>query len=523
MLGSTDILFMSSRAGSEKYDRLFTEAFIRPGLNPERWGNRANYVALNVVPTGYGEMSIYHAKSGRRYTLRTDGFISIHAGAEEGEFLTRPLIFTGDELVINYSTAAAGSVQVEILRANGTPIKEFSLTDCSIIVGDEIEHVVNWEENPNLNALKDEAVRLRFVMNEADLYSFKFRKSTSQQDKVEKSPSKSMVFPGEEWQRGNPEDFGISRQAMDKIDELMKKSQANGVLARNGYLLGEWNYGAAAEKQFMVQSVSKSITSMVLGLAVQDGVIPSIDAKVKDYWHAFDTTSVYAGPYTDEITFRQLSNMTCGMATVRSYGLPYFDPCNVKPGTEHHYHNDPPQALARALTYLYGKTLQEVLQEKALNYMNARMEWEAPMWETTIKAANGKTVAVNYGYSHTWWTAQDIARVGHLYLNKGGWNGKQILPKSFVEETFTDIPLKINPWFGQSEARLKITGYGLAWWTSRGEDLRVWWMGGRGRQFCMVIPDYGIVITKVNDWKPRPDNYDRVYFFRAIKNCLEQD
>ena len=74
-VGSTDILFMSTRAGSLHYDRLFTKALIRPGLEQARWEDRANYAALNIIQSTPEELSIYHTHSGRRYTLRTDGFI----------------------------------------------------------------------------------------------------------------------------------------------------------------------------------------------------------------------------------------------------------------------------------------------------------------------------------------------------------------------------------------------------------------------------------------------------------------
>ena len=129
---------MSTRAGSSKYDRVFTEAFIRPGRDPARWKNRANYVALNVVPTGPAEMSIYH-RSGDRYILRTDGFVSVNAGSEEGELLTRPLTFSGSKLQLNFSTSAAGSLQVEIQTAGGRPIPGFALADSEELFADEID------------------------------------------------------------------------------------------------------------------------------------------------------------------------------------------------------------------------------------------------------------------------------------------------------------------------------------------------------------------------------------------------
>mgnify|MGYP002410383589 FL=1 len=178
MLGATDILFMTWRAGSSAFDRLFTEAFIRPGIAPERWENRANYVAQNVVPTGPAEMSIYHSRSGQRYVLRTDGFVSVRAGAKKGELLTRPLAFSGDKLLVNYSTSAAGSLQVEVQSASGAVIPRFSLKDCSPIVGDEIQRAVVWNGAPSLDALAGKPVRLRFVMTECDLYSIRFQKGS---------------------------------------------------------------------------------------------------------------------------------------------------------------------------------------------------------------------------------------------------------------------------------------------------------------------------------------------------------
>lgn len=175
MMGSTDILFMTTRAGSTAYDRLFTEAFIRPGLDPERWDSRANYAALNVVPTGSNEMSIYHGKSGVRYTLRTDGFISIRAGAQTGEWLTRPLIFTGSGLILNLSSSAAGGVQVEIQDESGKPLPGFELAACQRAIGDAIEYPVRWTGDPDLGALAGKPVRLRFVMTECDIFALRFR------------------------------------------------------------------------------------------------------------------------------------------------------------------------------------------------------------------------------------------------------------------------------------------------------------------------------------------------------------
>jgi len=154
---------------------VFTEAFLRPGLAADRWASRANYAALNIHPTGPAEMSLWHGKSGQRYTLRTDGFVSAHAGAARGECLSHVLTFTGDELLLNVSTSAAGGVRVEIQEASGSALPGFSLAECDEIVGDAIDHRVTWKKQVPLRSLAGRPVRLRWVLQEADLYAFQFR------------------------------------------------------------------------------------------------------------------------------------------------------------------------------------------------------------------------------------------------------------------------------------------------------------------------------------------------------------
>ena len=170
---STDILFMSTR-GSASYDRTFREAFIRPGLDAARWGNRSNYAALNVVPTSPTEMSIYTTPF-RRFVLRTDGFASVHVGADSGELLTRPLRFAGKEFVVNYATSAGGSLRVEIQDESGNPIPGFSLAESRNLVGDAIEQTVHWAKGSDVSSMAGKTVRLRFVMLEADLFAIQFR------------------------------------------------------------------------------------------------------------------------------------------------------------------------------------------------------------------------------------------------------------------------------------------------------------------------------------------------------------
>lgn len=171
----TDVVFMSTRPGDNRFRRPFKEAFIRPGIGNRGWGNRSNYITWHAVPTSSTEMSMF-MYGGDHYVLRMDGFISVHAGYKQGEFITKPFKFSGNRLELNYSTSGAGGIRVEIQDAQGRPIPGFTIEDCKLAYGDVIGRFVKWKDNEEVGRLADKPIRLRFVMNEADLYSIRFAK-----------------------------------------------------------------------------------------------------------------------------------------------------------------------------------------------------------------------------------------------------------------------------------------------------------------------------------------------------------
>jgi hypothetical protein len=179
--GLSDIVFMSSRDGLH-FDRSFMEAFVRPGLDFSNWHERGIYMERGVLQTSPEEISIYGMEHKdlptmriRRYSLRTDGFVSVQADFDGGEFVSHPMRFEGAELELNFSTSAVGSVRVEIQDAEGYALPGYSLEDCPEKFGDEIEGVMAWNGGSGVGALAGTPVRLRFVLKDADLYAFRFR------------------------------------------------------------------------------------------------------------------------------------------------------------------------------------------------------------------------------------------------------------------------------------------------------------------------------------------------------------
>ena len=184
----TDGLMMTSRDG--RTFKRWGEAILRPGpARDNSWVYGDNIISwgiLNTVsdqPQSPHELSIYategywtkNSQNFRRYSIRVDGFVSVQAPLNGGEFVTKPLVFDGDKLVINYSTSAAGGIWVEIQDARGQPLEGYSEAECHEIFGDEIQREVVWKSIDNVARWASTPVRLRFVLKDADLFSFRFR------------------------------------------------------------------------------------------------------------------------------------------------------------------------------------------------------------------------------------------------------------------------------------------------------------------------------------------------------------
>lgn len=107
--------------------------------------------------------------------LRQDGFVSLKAGDDGGILLTRPFTTTGDQLVLNVDVAEGGQVRVELLDATNHAIPGFSLKDCQPVTADGLHQIVTWNSDTDPVRFTGKPISLRIELNNADLYSFRFR------------------------------------------------------------------------------------------------------------------------------------------------------------------------------------------------------------------------------------------------------------------------------------------------------------------------------------------------------------
>lgn len=191
--GAVEPMLMASRDGRHFY-RWMEHPVIPKSAPADRDKVRSNHLWQEMVelPGEPDKYSMYASenlgikgphKDGsfprvRRFTIRKDGFVSVRAGTAQGELVTKPLIFAGDTLTVNYNAQLRekGSIRVEILDDKQQPIAGFTLDDCDPLSKDEIDATVTWRATADVSSLAGRPIHLRLVLNHADLFSFRFTK-----------------------------------------------------------------------------------------------------------------------------------------------------------------------------------------------------------------------------------------------------------------------------------------------------------------------------------------------------------
>jgi len=171
-------VFMISRDGVNF--KRHSEPLIPITAPRDRDGNRSNYMANGLIQVAgnrrdysvFGSEAYYTGPDSRlrRFSFRVDGFVSVSAGEKGGTVVTKPLIFSGSNLYLNYAAGAAGSVAVRLQEIGSEKSLQARLT------GDEIAARVDWSSKENLDRFVGRPVVLTFALKNASLYSMQFRK-----------------------------------------------------------------------------------------------------------------------------------------------------------------------------------------------------------------------------------------------------------------------------------------------------------------------------------------------------------
>ena len=291
--------------------------------------------------------------------------------------------------------------------------------------------------------------------------------------------------------RSAPEAQGLSSQAIcdfvdaaDKIDTLHSF-----MIVRHGQVIAEgWWKPESADKPHVLASLSKSFNSTAIGLAIEEGKL-KLDDPVLKFFPADAPDDV--SDNLKAMTVRDLLTMSCGHETEPKSvgGAPSVKqflahPVPHKPGTHFQYNTMGSYTLSAIVTKVTGKTTLEYLKPRLFGPLGI----EDPEWG---RSPEGNSLG-GYGLKLR---TEDIAKFGQLYLQKGKWNGKQLIPEKWVEQaTSKQVP-------NDQESHTKIgidwkQGYGFQFWRCTHNAFRG---DGAGGQLCVVIPEKDAVIAITAD------------------------
>lgn len=269
------------------------------------------------------------------------------------------------------------------------------------------------------------------------------------------------------------------------------------MIVKDGSVIySHWQSEGVDSVPHVLHSVSKTFTATAVGLAIADGKMALTD-KVIDYFP--DKLPAEVSENLKSMTVRDLLTMSCGHDVEPSFrGAPDQDwvtaflahPVVHEPGTFYLYNS--------LGTYMLSAIVQQVTGEKVVDYLTPRLfeplHIDKPRWEESPQG-------INCGGWGLYLKTEDLAKMGQLLLQKGEWNGQQLIPAEWVAEMSKKQVESINPGTRIEQAAERgmtketsdwMQGYGYQMWRCRPGCFRA--DGARG-QYIIVVPDKNAVIA----------------------------
>ena len=312
-------------------------------------------------------------------------------------------------------------------------------------------------------------------------------------------PKQRDYWPTKAWEISTPQSEGMNEaKLLRAIPHLIKHNYdiRSLLVVKNGYLVFE-NYYAQGmpDRPATVHSVSKSIMSTLIGTAHHQGILPDLDASLAKLLPGY----FQGGKHPDKarITLRNLLTMTTGLKPVvtkhyRRFYRWYVSKDRVRfflempvlhqPGRKFAYCNATSHMLSVILSKAAGMSTEDFAQKHLFDPLGIKPFF----WNRDAKG-----YCTGNGGIHL--TARQMAKFGFLFLNQGEWDGRQVVPRQWVEQA--------------TKAQVRASGnfrYGYQWWihpAAGRESYRAW---GHGGQYIVVVPELDLVIVTTANTKIRP-------------------
>ena len=311
-----------------------------------------------------------------------------------------------------------------------------------------------------------------------------------------------------------PSEAGVPEEA---VCEFLTHLQTTGVpmhavlLARHGKLIAEGYYAPFERNRLhRMFSVTKSLNALAIGLLEADGKL-SLDDPIINYFPDKLPDNIH--PFVSSMTIRNLLMMrTCHVSTTyKGSSLEWVEsffktPPSHKPGTVFHYDTSAAHTLCILVERVAGMPMLDFLKERVLS----KIGWSAESYILPNPYGDAQ------GGSGLMCTAYDLLLLGQLLLQRGNWNGEQLLPKAFVEAATS----KLSPTIMTGPVLSEMQGYGYQIWRGEHNNFVLYGMGG---QLVICLPDYDMVCVTCADTQGMGGGNQFIYnrFYETILPAID--
>jgi len=314
---------------------------------------------------------------------------------------------------------------------------------------------------------------------------------------------------GDDWEVSTPEEQGLDPMLVAKLyRDAAELSSLYGLLViKNGNLIAEgyFNEGSVDQKAF-IASATKSYTSALVGIALDQGCLSSVDQKMTDFFPEF--VGQLEDPRKEQITIRDMLQMRSGYVweertapymdaffSSRGYWLPFIVefPLTSDPGTEFGYSN----LTSHLLGVIVARACDTDLKSYAQEHLFSPIDTEVGDWSQDADS-------YYYGAFGIPLTARDRAKFGLLYLNDGEHDGNQVISADWVEDSLQRYSdnIDISGWIPGITSRygyFRDLGYGYQWWSAKAGDHQFNYANGHGGNQIILLDELDMVIVTSAD------------------------
>jgi len=307
---------------------------------------------------------------------------------------------------------------------------------------------------------------------------------------------------------------GFDEKTINELTDLYKSlsfTRSLIIMKDNQLMMEAYFNGSGPSDSENVHSVSKSILSALIGIAIEEGFIEDIDQSIAD----FLPSDYFEGEYKNrnKITIRHLLNMNTGLDWSEDYSeyrilgeLDWVKDILEQdmlyiPGTHFNYSTGNTYLLAVVLAEATGIPLKDYAEQYLLNDIGVTVEY----WHKN-------TQGYYSGGCNLFLTPMEIARFGQLYLDKGVWNDKQVIPEAWVKESVEKSVFFDDTFYDG--------GYGYLWWTHtiKGYEVKTAW--GYGGQMLHIIPELDLIFVSTTNSGMEAAHENSMLTFELLEDVI---